>query len=346
MSRPDVIDERFEAIVRELKAGALAAPPRLRERVLEIAGRPPEPPQPFRLSPPRLGLRRAALVLVPACLVLALAAAVAVGLVTSGSERERSAAPPATARELGRAADSAAPALGAKASGLPATIGRAQLYEAELTLRVRELSTATKRALQLARGFGGYVRTVDYGSGEEGGRASLVLRIPVGRVQEAIVRFSALGEILGQHVSIRDLQPQLDRRFRQMQGLRREIAKLQARLLDPGLTAAERATIEADLVAARQRLVAFQREQAAQRRLASFATVSLVLQADGAKPVRPETRNRIERALDNSGSILLDEAKVLVYAAVVGAPFLAVLALGIAGFRARRRRAERRLLER
>jgi hypothetical protein len=35
---------------------------------------------------------------------------------------------------------------------------------------VKDLSNATKRALQLTRDFHGYVRSVDYGSGTERGR--------------------------------------------------------------------------------------------------------------------------------------------------------------------------------
>ena len=44
---------------------------------------------------------------------------------------------------------------------------------------------ATKAALRLTRSFGGYVRSVDYGTNGGGGTADLVLRIPVGSVQEA-----------------------------------------------------------------------------------------------------------------------------------------------------------------
>ena len=63
------------------------------------------------------------------------------------------------------------------------------------------------------RALGGYVRTVDYGEGRGEGTARLVVRVPIGRVQTAILRFSELGTILDQHVSVRDVQPGLDRRF-------------------------------------------------------------------------------------------------------------------------------------
>ena len=63
---------------------------------------------------------------------------------------------------------------GATSGGVPATPGRAQLYESELTLKVRSLSNTTKRALRLTRLYHGYVRSVEYGSGTERGTAYLV----------------------------------------------------------------------------------------------------------------------------------------------------------------------------
>ena len=60
MSSPDSIDERFDELVRELRAGSVrvGASPELRERVRAIAEREPEPP-PARFRLPR---RRWALV--------------------------------------------------------------------------------------------------------------------------------------------------------------------------------------------------------------------------------------------------------------------------------------------
>src|SRR5439155_10035837 len=171
--------------------------------------------------------------------------------------------------------------------------GRAQLYGAELTLRVRDLSAATKRALRLTRAFGGYVRTVDYGSGTQSGRAYLVVRVPVRRVQEAIVRFSALGRILDQHVSIQDVQPSIDKRFRQMQALRRQIAALQAKA-DPASLA--------KMALLQRELVALQREQAQALRRTSFATLSLVLQTKQSVVAPPKHRSRLHRSVDRAGT--------------------------------------------
>ena len=209
---------------------------------------------------------------------------------------------------------------------------------------MKSLSGATKRALRLTRSFNGYVRSVEYGSGTARGSAYLVLRVPIGSVQEALVRFSALGEILDQHVSIQDVQPQLDKRFRAMQTLRDRIVKLQAKLQDPTLSADERKALENELVSVRRQLVVLQREQTRLQRQTSFATVSIDLRSTDKAVAVPHDPGRIGRALDRSGSILLDEAKVAVYVLIVGAPLFALLALGLGSLRVRRRRSETRLL--
>jgi len=345
MSQPD-----HESIVNEIRAARITASPELRARVRAIAASAPAATAggPHR----RLPLRRVALVLVPACVAVAVAASLAIGLSGSGNGGSRNAvrqeAQPATHGQA-RAADTLAP-FSAKSAGsaggaaLPATAGRAQLYEAELTLKIGDLSAATKRALSVTRDFRGYVRSVEYGSGNERGSAYLVLRVPVGSVQAALVKYSAIGQILDQHVSIQDVQPRVDRRFRQMQAQRDLIAKLQAKLESPSLTSTARAQLENQLVAARRQLVVLQKEQAALERQTSYATVSLDLRSKAKAVVVPSKPGRIGRALHRSGQIVADEAKVLVYVLIVGSPFFVLGALALGGVRLRRRQSETRLL--
>lgn len=336
MSQPEIL--------AEIRSARVVAPDRLRERILAIPAASP-PTSPRRLRRPRIS-RRSLMVLAPACLALGLAGALAAGLATSGKPGAKDAAGEVASPALAGATDTAEPpqAKAAVPGALPATPGRAQLYEAELTLQVADLSTTTKRALRLTRSLKGYVRSVEYGSGPERGTASLVLRVPVERVQAAIVAFSALGRILDQHVSIQDVQPQLDRRFRQMQAQRTAITKLQAKLASPALSPGDRDALEAQLAAARRRLAELQSAQAAQQRQTAYATVSLSLRSEQAAAAAPAGRGRIDRALRRSGSILLDEARVLVYVLVVGAPLFLLGGLAIGSLRIRRRRSEERLL--
>jgi hypothetical protein len=345
MSQPE-----HEAIVDELRSARIAASPELRARVRELAAAVPPAAR-------RRGLRwrRGALALVSAMVAVAVAVAAAVGVFTTGNRRqtnmargEKTPQRPLTvtdARAQTPGALAAPRAAGDGAAGsVPATTGRAQIYQSELTVKVANLSDATKRALHLTRDFHGYVRSVDYGARTERGSAHLVLRVPVGSVQAAIVELSALGEILDQHVSIQDVQPTVDRRFRQMQAIRDSIATIQAKLESPTLGADERKVLENELVAERRRLVVLQRRQAALRRLTSYATVDLGLRTADKAVVVPHHPNRIERTLGRCGSILLDEVKVVLFVLIVGVPLLAVAGLAFGGVRFRRRRDEARLL--
>jgi hypothetical protein len=349
MSLPD-------SIVEELRSARIAAPPELRERVREIASRPPEPPaaswNSFRLPPFRW--RRVTLIALPACLALVLASATAVGLLKSGKNDRTTAQPPAPTvlstqeGKPGTATDGAIPgraddqtmqkAIPVSPSDLPSSRDRAQLYQAELQLEVKDVSATSKRALRLTHALGGYVRTVNV----DGDGGTIVVRIPVGSVQAAIVKFSALGKIVDQHVSIQDVQPQLDARFRQMQALRKEIAKLQARLATPGLSADERSRIAGEIADYRAELHTQQRAQTELRRQTSFATLRLNVRTAKAKAAAAP--GRFDRALDNAGTVLAREAEIALYVLIIGAPLALVAAGLLAAARVRRRRADERLL--
>jgi hypothetical protein len=354
MSQPEIQEQ--------IRAARISASPELRARVAAIAATPAAAP-PAR---PRRELpwRRWAFVAVPAAAAVALAATLTVGLATSGKNggpvHRDAASPPIPATggtvqqpfDTQAATGAPAPQKGAASSGtggsnsadLPSTPGRAQLYDAELALKVSDLSGTTKRALRLTRTFHGYVRSIEYGSGSERGSAYMVVRVPVGSVQEALVRFSALGTIVDQHVSIQDVQPTVDRRFRQMQGFRDSIAKLQARLESPKLTADQRTALENQLVTVRRQLVLLQKQQSALLRQTSYATVELDLRTKAKAAVVPHEPSRLGRALHRSGQFLVDEVKVILYVLIVGAPVFLLLALAFGGFRVRRRRDEARLL--
>src|SRR5262249_15964027 len=152
-------------------------------------------------------------------------------------------------------------------STLAPSQGRAQLYTADITLRVENLSTATKSALATTRSLGGYVRSVHYAEGKDSGSADLVVRVPIRPGQTAIGRSSAVGTILEQGVDTQDVQPQLDARFRQMQALRLQISKLQ-KLPITDSTSAKIAKLQRELRV-------LQAEQAQESHQYSFATIAL-----------------------------------------------------------------------
>ncbi len=358
MSGPDLIDERFDELVRELRSGEATASPELRERVRAIAKGKQESPAAARFG--RFRRRRVALVLVP--IAAALAAAIGVGVFTPGSTSSKQAdlgkpatvarggvhslpIAPSTSRDQAAGKAVGLPAFSAT-SPLPPSGSRAQIYAVDLELRVNRLSSTTKRAIQLTRAWGGYLVTVDYGSGQKSGTAYLVLRVPIVKVQKAVAKLSTLGTIADEHVSIKDVQGQLNKRFSQMQDLKATIAGLRAKLTDTTLTTSARAFFQATLARRVAQLTKLQDQQTAQEARTSFATLSLDLETKKAAAAVPSKPGRIGQALHNIGRVLVTEAEVVLYILLIGAPFVLLAALLLLGHRALRRRTEDQLLAR
>src|SRR5262245_887303 len=240
----------IDAIMVELRT-LPGAPETLRERVRAL----PAPKPRFAFTLPRVGIRRAALVLAPAALALAVGSAALHGVVSGGGDRgQTSAVVPASAEagSAGGALRATAPSLTFKSlapqdrAALPPSTTRLNKFEAWLRLRVDadELSRSTTRAMQIARGYGGYVASVDMNTPGELGTASLVLRVPVTKVEEAVLRLGRLGEVTAQRVRIQDLQRQANLQQRQIARLRATIASLQHKLADASLEPAERVRLE------------------------------------------------------------------------------------------------------
>ena len=354
-------------VMQELRAARPIADEPLRARVREIATREPERrSSPLTLPLARLGgWRRAMLVAVPGAAVLAVATAGAIGLARSGdapSDRLAVEAPvqegavPPNASAAPSQKDRSAPAAGAGAGGATVfpssgaavgpTVDRAQRYSARLVLEVDdtdELSDATQRALRIARGLGGFASNVSYASGESGGSASLTLRVPTDRVQDAVTRLSQLGTIVAQDVQVDDLQESLDELEARIGVLRERVARLTTLLGTAALTPEKRAATAARRDAARAELTDLTRARTDTRRLASLATIELALQHDdpreGAAPP-----SRLDRALDQAVAVLAWEGLVLLFGTLVAAP---LVVLGAAAWylgRTLRRRGEAGLL--
>jgi hypothetical protein len=259
------------------------------------------------------------------------------------SDRRSAIGPPPPSAESG-GVGVAAP----KAAPIPSA-NRAQDYSARIKLHVDdhdELSEAVQSAIRSTRQLGGYVTYVDYGtSGRRDGQAELGVRVPIGRVQTAVARFSELGTILEQQTEIRDLQGQIDRITRDIQARRDRIAKLEAELKDPTLSEAERDRLEARLVQAKRGLANATRSRAGALRESSFAKLDLAFTTEeSSEPAPPPSDFR--RTLEDALGILGAELGVLLYVLIAGAPFLVLALLGVLAARALRRGANARVLER
>jgi hypothetical protein len=351
MSQRDLDDPRFQEIVHELREKAPPAPEGLRERV----GATARSERATKVRPRwNLGLRRG-LALAAACTVaVGVGAALINGLAGSSEpgQREGLGAEAARERALTEQTSPDAPqiyesqdALQKRASGtaLPPASRRLQDYNARMRLRVKDaaaLDRGTKRAMRDTRALGGFVASIDFGTRpEDQGDASLVLRVPVTKVQEAVARYTELGTIVSQQVRINDLQPQADRLAQNATELRRRIAELVAKSRRSGLTVDERIQLEN----ARRDLQSVTGRQSRLVREASYATVTLELTTAQAAEKREEP-GAFRTFWDDASKILGTELIWLLYALVVAGPFLLLALLALLAERSRRRRSADALL--
>jgi hypothetical protein len=268
MSQPDLLTQLREA--------RPTAPREVRERVRLVAERAPQPRR-------RLSWRFGLVVALGAALAV-LAAVVA----TRGGDHSATPTPApesAASKAYGAQEDSAArahaaaleqaQALDARARvgaavGVAPNPTRLQRYRASLELRVAtaaDVSAATQRALAITRSLGGYPLGVGVDARGRTGDASLTLRIPREKVQEAVARLSELGTIIASNIQIEDLQVQVN-------ATNKRLARLQRRLSD--LRAQEQTDeVKRQIAALTRQVEALQRSRAATVRESRFATVNL-----------------------------------------------------------------------
>jgi hypothetical protein len=320
-----------DRIVKELRALRPVAPAALRERVAALT---PEPASRWSFHRPS---RRLVLGLAVGAVLGSLVAA---GVTRNPGNQQLEGVRPPVDHGASSAGAQAVPYSLRRAEKTPvwgaaivpsASSVRLQRYQATLRLRVKNvesLSSATRRAMTLARSLGGYVGEVQYSThaGKRGG-ARVVLRVPVGSVQAALTTLTGLGTILQQQTGILDVTRRADRESRQ-------IAKLEKQLetASPQQAPAIRAHLRT-LQAKHLRLL----------RSANLARIVLTLTTPQQAAAAPSRRHR---TLDDAGGVLLRELQLLLYALVVAGPVLLLGVAGVATARAVRRRSDRRLLER
>lgn len=329
-------------LIAELRASRPSAPAELRARVRELASEQAVRPRrtAWRFSP-----RRGALIAVPAALAIALAAAGVVGLARSEAPSTASLAQRTVHGESAPAtkAQSAAPApaFGAADTG---TGGRAQRVTATMTVEVKDsdaVSRAAQDAIALTRSLGGYVVSSSVTTGEQG-TASLTVRVPVARVQDAVAGLSGLGRIVSQQVAVEDLQEQLDQLEHRRASLVEQITRITARLEAEDLDAETTAALEARRRALRSELRAVRAQIAGTNAEARMSTIQLTVVTPDSGVAAPGSR--IDRTIDEALNVLAWEGVVAVGILIVLAPFALVGLAVWLGRRLYRRHEEERLL--
>jgi hypothetical protein len=347
-----------DSILTELRT-LPGAPDALRERVRQL----PQPQPRFLWTFPRIDVRRSLLVAAPAVLALGVGAAALHGLLASGPKTPQPLALKAAqegAHAGGGGWSSAdgtttvprlAPQLAlpqrsvtlGKRTALTPSATRLNKYNAWLRVRVADdrLAKATTRAMQIARGYGGYVASVDMNTPEKQGTASLVLRIPVTRVEDAVIRLGKLGDVTAQRVRIQDVQRQANRLEREIVKLRATIAELTRKLANGSITPEERFRLDQ----AKQALAQVTKSHATTIREGTLATVSMTFLTPQPAIVAPYHQGRLHRTLSNAGDFLVSELAWLLYALIVVGPIALLAAAAVFAVRTGRRRSDARLLE-
>jgi Domain of unknown function (DUF4349) len=359
----ELVDDRFEGLATELRNGRPHAPEHVRVRVAQLTRREPRPST-WSFRPPA---RKLALALVAAALLASLIAAGVTGLDRSGGRRaaELHGRNPSTggaasspARRLSPNIPQPFSALGDKAAKSPAvptygaeispTQARIQRYDATLRLRVKDvdaLSSATKRAMTVTRALGGYVASVGYSTraGRRGG-ATLVLRVPITNVQDALQELTALGTILRQQTGILDVTKRVAREERQLATLRSELSTIEAELASGPLGPERRAQLERQAAHDRLALATLRAKHKRLLRSARLARIIVTLTTPAKQAAG--TPGRLGRTMHDAGTVLVRELEILLYALVVVGPLLLLGGVAVGLGRAQRRRSDRRLLER
>jgi hypothetical protein len=337
-SSPDLIDE--------LRASRPAAPAGLRTRVREIAADEQKTAR-MPWADWRFPVRRGLLVVVPAAAALAVASAGVLGLTRSDSPqavREDFAEKSTLVQAAPEAAGSGA-AVDSARTPAPAAGDRAQKVSATLTVEVKDsdaVSQAAQSALDLTRTLGGFVVSSSVATGDAGS-ASITVRVPVDKVQDAITGLSGLGKIVSQNVTIEDRQESIDAFVRQSRSIRAQIALVNARLASETLDAETRARLETRLKNLKTDLLVARRSLGALRTEARMSTIQLtVVTPEASGTAAPSSR--IDRTIDEALNVLAWEGVVALGILIVLAPLALVGLAAWVGRRLYRRHEEERLL--
>ena len=329
----------------------------LRARVHDLAQQPAR-----RLVPPR---RRTALALTFVLLAFAVAGSMAV----LRGDDERSAAP-AGASELQKGGKTALPLraapeepafrsngtrMGALSSANEAAEGslvpRGRATDVNFWLEVRlpgadELSAAASEAMSITREFGGRVAASDIDTEGNEGRAELALRVPVGRVEDAVVQLGDLGTVTGERVATVDLQSGIDRRAVRIEQLERAIRVLQLRLESGTLTPEDELRARLQVERHENEIDDLEAANLAAREEAAMSELTLALHTREPAATQGEDEGGAAGAARDALDFLATAGTIALFVLIVLSPIVLLLVLLWLAFRARSRRVEARLLDR
>jgi hypothetical protein len=339
---PDTDAEaRLQGLALELRSGAPEASEALRSRVRALTI-----PRPKR----RVVVSRRRLALVLATLVLALVAGSVILGRSGGKPALRneslrhvpagSAYPDVTQSVAGAAL--LKPRLASPiAQGSASATARARHIDMWIELRLRDadrLSAAANDAMHITRELNGFVASSTVGTRGNEGRAEITIRLPVGKVNDALFRLSQLGAITSQRVVTEDRQAEINRASQRIETLRRAIRIAELRLDSGTLSAKERLDVEIRLERLRSQLASVRKTNARLVSDAATADLRLVLHTEAAAGGTAR-KSGLGGIVGDALHVLGRVGQVALFAAIVLSP-LALLALLVWLVRRRRLRLQ------
>jgi Domain of unknown function (DUF4349) len=356
-------EARLQGLIRELRADAPAAPAALRARVraLEAA-----PVRRRRLVLPR---RRTALAF--AGVLLAAAGLGSAVLLSNGSSAMDDSADvgavPAQvdvggadmAGTVNESEGSFEPQFrsllksdrASAAAEAPSIAPTGRATDVSLWMEVRlpdadELSAAAAEAMAITRELGGRVAASDIDTEGSEGSAELALRVPVGQVEDAVVRLGDLGTVTGERVATVDLQTGIDRRADKVEQLERKIRVLELKIESGTLTPEEELNARLQIERHRNAIDDLERANLAAREEAATAELALALHTRQAAAKQEEDEGGAAGAARDALDFLGTAGAIALFLAIVLSPVILLVVLLWLAFRARSRRVEARLLDR
>jgi Domain of unknown function (DUF4349) len=260
---------------------------------------------------------------------------------SSGAGTVSGAAPSAGAPPPTATAESATPQKSAPVAP-PSTggaSGRQVERAAQLTLTTApaDVQDVADGVIRTAAALGGYVETSQISSSDEGGGASLRLRVPSVRLDDAIARLSDLAHVGSLTRASTDITAPVASATARLSDARAERSAL-LRALGKATTDREIASLRERLRLNRSQIAALKGELAGLRRRANLATVDVTVQGTGKAGGGTGGAWTPKDALHDALRVLEVAAGVTLVAGAVLVPLALLAALGALAARGRRRR--------
>jgi Domain of unknown function (DUF4349) len=211
-----------------------------------------------------------------------------------------------------------------------------------LELTTTDVQGAGDGVVRATQAAGGFVQSSQIATGDGHSTASFVLRVPTGRLDDALARLSRLGHVKSLQQSAEDITNAYNGASARLVEARAERSGL-LRALSKATTAQEISSLRARIADNRRTLQRYERELAAVRNRADYATVGVevtgVARKHAAAPgggswTPGDAAHDAVRVLEVSAGVALIALAVLVPLGLVGA------AGGFAAVAVRRRRRE------